>query len=149
MQKMNTGNFRKLLTIISLNLIVLIGCVPDSPKPESTEQEKSTELLKGTWILGKVDYDGIDISPNYDGFSLTFSDGDYQSGVAAGELFLRSGVWEWIDEISTNQIIMVSEQKEITIVSLSSNSLEFTFRLNNVGGSANGISGNYKITLEK
>lgn len=135
--------------IIKRNLIVMFigftlfsGCGGDEPL---TINEEAFLLLEGNWGLGTIVLDGVDITPNYPGFSLSFTANGYTS-TAGGDL-IGSGTWSWANDLGTD--IALVEGKEIRLVTLNATSLVFTFTLNQDGGKAYGINGEYRVSLVK
>lgn len=135
-----------IVVLVVLGVIALVACNPDEPDLEPTAQELAFELLEGTWRPGIVILDGIDITSNYVGFSLEFTEHTYAAMNAQN--LLIGGTWDWTDEVAT-RINLIEEGKELVIIALTEHLLIFTFTLNRVGGAVNGINGNYRITLEK
>ena len=142
MKKIDIKYFSKISLTLFFGLILLSSCSKDDPL---TPNEEAFQLLKGTWGLGSIELDGVDLSANYPGFTLTFDELGY-TAVAGGNL-LNSGTWEWVSDSPTD--IPLIEGKEIRLVTLTANSLIFTFTLNRPGGIANGINGDYRISLVK
>lgn len=139
--------------LAQLGLFLLIGlslvsCDPDEEIDE-TLQEIVFAKLAGDWTLangaGSIVVDGTDVSANYPGFSLFFTNGLYTTD-NADELFRAQGTWEWIDEEA--KMIRLDDGKEITIVSLTEFRFTFSFNYTN-GGARAGIPGNYTISVVK
>ena len=144
MNKRDSVNFGKRVFALLFGLMILNGCGDDP----LTVNEQAFQLLEGTWGLGIIELDGINQSSNYPGFALTFDAAGYNA-TAGGDL-LGSGTWTWTNELGKD--ISLVEGKDIRLVTLTANSLVFTFTLNRAGGVANGsngINGNYKVSLVK
>ena len=129
-----------------LSLLIVSGCKDDDPVG-ATLQQLAFEKLSGSWTFGadgSIEVDGVDVSANYPGFSLSFANGTYQTTNAA-DLFDASGTWEWVDTEARQ--IRLNDGKEITIQTLTLNQFVFTFTF--AGASAAGIAGNYTVTVNK
>lgn len=138
----------KRLAIYSLilSMLVFAGCQNDDPEG-ITLQQQAFEKLAGDWTFGvdgSIVVDGVDVSANYPGFSLSFADGTYQTTNGA-DLFDASGTWEWIDDEAGQ--IRLNDGREITIQTLTENRFVFSFTF--VGAVAAGIAGNYVVTVNK
>ncbi len=150
---------KKMLSIVELVIWLTMAFViatscrnkDDSP-PSPTEQELAFEKLSGSWDLsqgGSIVVDGNDESLNYEGFSLSFTDGGYSTG-NAGNLFRASGTWTWADQSAGT--IQLDDGKDLTITTLTTEQFVFSFQFAGSGGVANGvhgIAGNYTITVNK
>lgn len=133
-----------LLAIVALFLIT--SCGSDDPSTP-TAQAEAFEKLSGSWTLGatgSITVDGQDVSLNYPGFTLSFTDGGYRT-TNAGDLFSATGTWSWVDD-SANRITLGTGE-EVTIISLTETRFQFSFSFD--GAIATGIAGNYTITVEK
>ena len=143
--KLNTA----LIFIIGLLVPAYLSCGGDDSPDEPTAQELAFEILAGQWTLsngGSILLDGRDVSGNYPGFALSFTDGSYQT-TNAGELFNATGTWTWVGD--SDSMISVDDGKQLIIQTLSANQLSFSFQLTGSGGDAAGIAGSYVVTLFK
>lgn len=142
---------RNLYTLLAVLLVVGLACNPDD-NSEPTAQELAFEILSGSWGLtqgGSIVVDGQDLSLNYQGFSVSFTNGSY-STTNAEDLFNASGTWTWVDNEA--QMISLDDGKQITIRSLTETEFVFNFSFSGSGGQANhadGIAGSYVITVNK
>ena len=136
-----------LYTLLStLFIISALSCGGDD---DPTAQDLAFENLSGSWDLGQggaIIIDGQDASANFVGFAFSFTDGGYTT-TNAGDLFRATGTWEWTDEAA--QQLSIDDGKTITIVELTETRFVFSFTTNGVGGAANGIAGNYTITVNQ
>ena len=135
-------------TLMSLFAFVMLSCDPDDT-PDQSAQDLAFERLSGQWTLGVsgfIKVDNQDISLNYPGFALSFTDGGYTT-TNAGDLFRSSGTWTWANELAGS--INLDDGKEITISNLDVNSFRFTFPFAGTGGVPNGTAGNYDIQVVK
>ena len=133
--------------LLTALLITAVSCNPDDI-PTQALQDLAFEKLAGNWSLAglnSVVVDGQDISLNYPGFTLAFSDGGYTT-INAGDLFSASGTWTWVDDTAGQ--INVDDGKVITITSLTESIFKFSFSFAGTDGVASGTGGNYEITLE-
>lgn len=144
-------SYNTLLFAIVIGLASMLSCKTDDPEGPSTVEE-AFEKLSGSWDIatsGSILLDGQDVSLNYEGFGLSFTDGSYQT-VNAGELFDASGTWQWTDEQARQ--ILLGDGKTITIIELTETLLQFSFTFSGTGGVANGVEGvdgNYEISVFK
>ena len=148
MKQLNTHTL--FLSSLSLLLITILSCGggDDGPEPP-TAQEEAFALLAGDWSLsngGSVLLDGSDVSGNYPGFSLSFTDGGYTT-TNAGDLFRSSGTWEWAGD--SDRMIVVDDSKQVSISLLNETDFNFSFQLTGSGGEAAGLAGSYEVRLKK
>ncbi len=143
--------------------LLLVSCGGDDG-PKTPEEEQLEKLAGVTWgdqnasggggstvpaPAGTVIVDGQDVSANFIGFSLSFTDGQYNT-TGAEDLFSATGTWAWVDEDA--QQLLLDDGKQITILELTETIFRFSFIFNATGGEANsaeGISGSYIITLNR
>lgn len=140
---------REIVTIVIIIglLLLAFACSPDDPI-EPSLQDLTYENLAGDWTLGQfssIKIDGSDVSANYDGFALSFSEGTYTT-TNAGDLFSSSGTWEWADVDAT--LVSLDDGKVISIQSLTPAKFVFSFTKSD-GPVRAGLAGNYTITVEK
>jgi hypothetical protein len=134
-----------------LPILLLASCNGDDPQG-LTAQELAFEKLSGTWDIsqgGGIVVDGQNVSLNFAGFSLSFTDGGYNTN-NAGDLFMAVGSWTWAD--SEARQLSLDDGKQVTIVTLTEQQFVFRFSFTGTGGEANhgeGISGSYTITVNK
>ena len=135
-----------LLFIASL----FLSCGDDDAPPNA--QELAFERLEGTWELsngGSIMINNQNASLNFPGFSLSFTDGQYNTA-NAGNLFNATGTWEWLD--TEAQSISLDDGKTITIIELTETVFEFSFQFDGSRGVAfgnNSVSGAYVIRVLK
>lgn len=140
----------KIIPFIMLALLTLVGCGNEGIDLNPNQQEIVFEILSGNWDInevGSIMVDGQDVSLNYAGFSLSFTDGAYATN-AGQKLFSASGTWSWANEEAS--VINLDDGKVITITTLTTEQFVFSFSFDGEGGVANGvngISGNYTITV--
>lgn len=142
---MKKNYFLFLLMILGLTAL---SCGDDEPG-ELSAREQALEILSGTWDLesgGSITLDGQDVSLNFRGFSLSFTDGEYNT-TNAGDLLNANGTWEFTDEAA--RMVRLDSGEEISIIVLTETRFEFSFFSNGSGGSAAGIGGTYVINLNK
>ena len=135
-----------LLSICLLAFSLVMSCNPDD-EPLEDAQVLALRALAGDWTLGDgagyIRVDGVDVSANYEGFSLFFTTGIYLT-TNGKDLFRARGTWEWIDENAT--MVHLDDGKEIKIVQLTDRRLTVTFNLSD-GGARAGIPGNYEVSV--
>ncbi|WP_422354153.1 hypothetical protein [Roseivirga pacifica] len=149
-------NIALLLVLVALFLMgFLTSCKDDDGPLTPSARELAFEKLSGDWDLGngagRIEVDGTDVSANYPGFTLSFTDGGYTTTNGA-DLFNASGTWQWTDEDA--KMLSLDDGKEVTITLLNEN--RFTFTFTHAGGSSangintsNGIEGSYTISVVK
>ena len=138
----------KVYTLVVLMLVMVSSCGKDDPSTPD-ERDLAFEKLSGSWTLGstgEVIVDGQDVSLNYSGFSLSFTDGAYTT-INAGELFNASGNWSWANEQAGE--ITLNGNRSIRLMSLSDSQFTFSFTFSGNGGVRAGVSGGYEITVVK
>lgn len=155
MNKRINVHFGHMIRFIFLSLILVIsvsscggGGGDDPTEPEQTPQELAQEIFEGTWSIsggGSINLDGTDVSDKYTGFTMNIGNGSFNT-TNAGELFPASGTWSWVGE--TDNQVTTGSGKDITLTTLSSTQLVFTFTKTSSNGMA-GANGNYTITLTK
>lgn len=130
--------------------VMMLSCgSDDNTGPTLSDQELAYAQLAGSWSLqdnGSFTVDGQDVSINYPGFRISFTNGGYSTN-NAGELFKPSGSWNWANAAAG--AIDLDDGKTISISSLTASSFSFTFQFSGTGGTANGVGGSYNITLNK
>lgn len=135
-------------TLMALVAIICFSCNPDDGPGDPLATELAFEKLAGQWTLGQfssIKVDGSDVSANYSGFALSFTDGGYTT-TNAGDLFSASGTWEWADE--SGGVVSLDDGKTINIQQLTLTKFVFSFTKTD-GPVRAGIAGNYVITVEK
>ena len=140
----NIYTYTLILALAALSL----SCTPDDGPADPKATELAFEMLAGQWTFGQfgsIKVDGSDVSANYSGFALSFTDGGYTT-TNAGELFNASGTWEWSDE--SGRTVSLDDGKTINIQQLTLNKFVFSFTKTD-GPVRAGIAGNYVITVEK
>jgi hypothetical protein len=154
-EMINTRKMKKLryinMLLIAL-LITAVSCDPDDEPSTPDAKELAFQKLSGAWTLkggSSIKLDGINISANYPGFSIQFTEGGYTT-TNAGDLLNATGSWTWLNDEAG--VITLGDDKEVTIVTLTEIFFKFTFVLTDTGGEANdvnGASGNYEVIVEK
>lgn len=142
-------NFIYKITCLLVFIMTVIACGNDGAPDEPSQQELTFENLAGQWglpITGGIVVDGVDLSLNYEGFNLSFTDGGYNTS-NAGTLFQATGTWEWANESTTTQISL-DDGKSINIQNLSTTEFVFSFT-HTTGGVSSGTNGSYVVTLNK
>tara|TARA_R110002072_G_scaffold87575_1_gene197474 strand:+ start:465 stop:896 length:432 start_codon:yes stop_codon:yes gene_type:complete len=140
-------NRTKTISTLVLLVMIIIGCSSDDPNGP-TNKELAFEKLAGNWTYGtsgQITLDGQDVSLNYPGFTLSFTDGTYTT-INGGDLFRATGTWAWANEAAGS--INLDTGEEVTILELSVTNFKFSFT-HTGGGVAAGTSGSYTVSLEK
>ena len=144
------GVINKSFGILLISLLLIQSCGPDEPQtPEAIEL--AFQKPSGEWTLGqtgKIVLDGIDVSANYPGFSLSFTNGTYNTNNAA-DLLPSTGTWEWADQEARS--VLLDGTLEVTLTVLTET--RFTFTFDHTTGINRpvraGYNGNYVITVNK
>ena len=140
-------NRTKTISTLVLLVMIIIGCSSDDPNGP-TNKELAFEKLAGNWTYGtsgQITLDGQDVSLNYPGFTLSFTDGTYTT-INGGDLFRATGTWAWANEAAGS--INLDTGEEVTILELSVTNFKFSFT-HTGGGVVAGTSGSYTVSLEK
>ncbi|MGW8122655.1 hypothetical protein ACV07N_08330 [Roseivirga echinicomitans] len=142
---MNVDKIKLGVLIMFVGLIM--GCKPDDPTGP-TAKDLAFQKLAGNWdygTSGRITLDGEDVSLNYPGFSLSFTDGTYTT-TNGGDLFRATGTWTWANEAAG--CINLDTGEQVMIIDLTTTHFKFSFT-HSGGGVAAGTSGNYTVSLEK
>lgn len=142
-------NYKIVLKLVLVSVVLLLNCNPDGEPEGPTDKELAFEKLAGEWGYGTgggIILDGEDVSVNYPDFSLSFTDGTYQTQ-SGGKLFKSTGTWRWADETAGS--ILLDTGEVVTIAALSETALDFTFTHTSSGGTAAGLSGSYRVKLDR
>ena len=133
--------------VLIMFVALVIGCQSDDPTGP-TAQEEAFELLAGDWTFGtngSITLDNQDVSQNYSGFTLSFTDGTYTT-TNGGDLFRATGTWTWANQAAGS--ITLDTNEEVNIIELGLDSFKFSFTHTGRGVAA-GTSGKYVVSLEK
>ncbi len=133
-------------------LMIAVGFISCDPTVE--EPEPDIDKLFGTWTLGNTGYvsrDGVDITKDFVGLSITFQDGKIDV-VKGGFLFpLAQDVWTYTT-LDKKRIQRISDNLEMDL-DLTDDTLflRFTYKYTVVvpTGRSNNITGKYEIKLQK
>lgn len=136
-------------SLVLFLIVTFANCGSDDGPGEPTAQELAFELLSGSWSLangGSVTLDGENITANFTGFQVSFTDGTYGTS-DAGDLFKANGTWQWVADSASE--ILLDDGKAISISMLSETDLVFRFQFAGTGGVVAGLAGSYVVTLKK
>ena len=144
----------KFYSLLFFALVIAMSCKKDDgPEPvEPTAQETNLALLVGEWDLaqgGVVAKDGADVTSDYQGFAITFTDGGY-STQNAGSLLQAIGTWTWRNDDAT--AIVLDGTLDVFFGNLTETELTLNFTIVDNGSSAAGIdnlNGIYNFRLNK
>lgn len=137
-----------LMQVAAFGVVCLMSCGGggDDGTDEPSAQERALEDLTGTWRLASITVDGNDITANYPGFTFSYTEATYTT-VNAKILFKASGTWSWADN-TTSTLFNLDDGKSISITLLNQSEFGLAFT-HTSGGSAAGVSGNYRITMSR
>tara|TARA_R110001592_G_scaffold122032_1_gene328365 strand:- start:127 stop:558 length:432 start_codon:yes stop_codon:yes gene_type:complete len=130
-------------------ILIITACKKEGEPDVPTAQKEAFEKLSGNWSLGttgSIKLDGNDISGNYDGFMLSFTNGGYTT-TNAGELLNATGTWEWSNPQAGE--ITLDGDRSVTINNLTTSQFMFSFTFSGSGGVRAGTEGSYLITVVK
>jgi hypothetical protein len=151
---------RKLLSLIVLTAISIgfIHCGGGGGDPELTEEQKVLEKLTantGKWggnATSTVVVDGLDVTDDlFSGFSITFTEGSYTT-TGTSPVFPSSDTWTFKANTNGTVLVRASDDKEMTISSLTDTELVFTLvwdQTTTSSGRQKSIPGPHVFTLKK
>ena len=150
MKKASKFVFRLVLAIAASAFILQASsCKDDDPQnpedPEKTAQEKAAEILTtGSWEPQAITREGVDVSAEYAGFSVTFTGSNYTT-TNGGSAWPASGTWAF-DGTSATRIIR--DGSVIIETSISEGSLVMAFTLDEeVFARTKTVSSNYQFSM--
>ncbi len=140
---------------ISIVLIVCLafvsGCKKsksDDPTPLTSQEKQKTLLINNglSWTLGTVTKDGLDVTDQFAGFTLTIGDFTYVTENALASAWPSQGTWSFANEAGT--LVDRNDGVQVT-VSVSTTSLKLTFNVAGLGdgGRVKGVDGTYIFDL--
>lgn len=136
-----------IITISLLSLAMgLTSCGSDDEKEADPQ-----DLIHKTWVLGtdgSVMKDGSDVTEDYAGLKVTFSDDGTYTAVNSGHFFNASGTWAWQGDGVTN--ILTDGDFSIDVTELTETVLHLHLTLDAddlEGGRTKGLVGEYDLTL--
>ena len=109
-----------------------------------TEEELQLEKLSKTWIPGFIQRDGVDVTGEFSGFTLTFTQNKTYTAVNGGEVFPASGTWEFA---TGNLNRMVRDDGVVMEVVVTATTLNLQFQIDSPGGRFAGTSGDFEFDL--
>lgn len=141
--------------LILIGMIFASGCGDDDGPPVITDAEKRIALLSSlTWNFNTVTQP-VDISPEFNGATLTFTGtGTFSTtniDPTYEPIFPASGSWSIPDEALINQILFNSIPMIISNATETALTLEFSFigAGANTGGRINSLDGEYVVTFTR
>ena len=153
---LNTDTMKNLSPFLIFAILICIGC-KDDDTPVVDPVKERLELLAKTWepnTGSAVTVDGIDVSSEFAGFTLTFTDSFSYSTTNVGPNFTDvwpdSGIWSFAinSDGSSNINVIERDGISITINSINTSSLRFSFDFLTASASGNaGIDGSYVFDL--
>jgi hypothetical protein len=150
-QALERNSYRLGLLIIAVSLITLVSILTGCSDDDDKKSTDSRSALVGTWVLGangSVVKDDVDVTAEYDGLQLTFSDAGTYTAVNSTPLWQSSGTWSWTGTGAT--ALTLDGDFDVTVTTLEAQSLVLHFTLQaddlDAGRSAS-LAGNYTVTL--
>jgi hypothetical protein len=127
------------LIALSTVALGLISCKDDGPG--KTDEEKQLEALAKVWTISSATVDGSDVSSNFTGLTVTFTEeGDYSTNGSYGPVWPSSGTFELGTDLNT----VVRDDGVTLTIALDNISLTASFNYNTLpGGRTSGILGDY------
>jgi len=136
-----------LVILLSLLLFALgmTSCQGDE------KESDPRDVIERTWLLtgGTVTKDGSDVTSDYTGLQVTFSDGGTYTTVNGGHFFKSAGTWAWQGSGMTG--ITCDGDFSIQVIAVNETDLHLQLTLNEdvlTGGRTAGLVGEYDIKLK-
>jgi hypothetical protein len=127
-----------------------VCCKSDEPNVGDL-QNQMTSKLSTTWKVSDVMRDGVDITTDYSGFTLTLGAGTY-STLNGGLSWPKNGTWSY-DGDSLEKITRDGNLPISIALSTDINKLTLVFRINEStyqqGGRTKSLQGNYTFELTR
>jgi hypothetical protein len=149
---------RKVLSLLVLAITgtFLIHCGGGDAEPSAEQKVKETLTADGgEWgqnSSSTVVVDGLDVTDDlFSGFTITFGDGTY-STTGTSPVFPSSDTWTFKPNTEGKVLIRASDDKELTISSLTDSEIIFTLvwdQTTTSGGRQRSIPGPHVFTLKK
>ena len=149
---------RKLLslTALALTATLFVHCGGSDGEPSAEDQVLKTLTANGgQWgqnSSSTVEVDGVDVTEElFDGFTITFGDKTYTT-TGSSPVFPSSDTWTFKTNTEGMVLIRASDDKEITINSLTDSELVFTLvwdQTTTSGGRQRSIPGPHVFSLKK
>jgi hypothetical protein len=151
MQNFNNSKYllRLVQSVITLLLVVTTlifnGCKKgDDPDPA----DEKFNQLSGVWRLGTITNDGLDVTTQYDGFTLTINTDGTFSTTGGNNPWPASGTLEFINA-DLDQWLR-SDGVEITIQNATASTLGLSMTQNSIAnGRISGVTGQFGFSLIK
>lgn len=143
--------YLKFITALSCLTVLLIcsSCKDDKETKSPVEEQLQTLVNGSPWILAgnTVLKDGFDVSSQFTGFTLTFSESNFSTTNSLPSAWPNAGTWQFVNE-NPNKIIR-GDGVEIDL-QLADNKLILNFMVSdpNSGGRGLSVAGEYQFTLE-
>ena len=140
------------LSIVLLFAMTIIGCNNDSgdeEQPDPLTEQLIALMNEGSlWRLSSlgVEKDGLDVTSQFDGFTLTIGNKTFSTTNSLDSAWPSSGTWDF-DNGNANRIIR--SDGVLIFLTLSGNTLTLTFTTTgtNIGERRAGIAGEYRFHL--
>lgn len=144
---------RVLSLVILISVTTFISCDSDD-SPSITEVERVTNLLIGdassgtTWSLSEADVEGVDYFDEFQGLTLTFTDGVVTS-TNGRELFDTSDTWNLNEEAT---VLTRGDGLEIELNEITANRLVIAFNIDETvfgNGRSEAVAGRNVLTFQR
>ena len=128
-------------------IVVTLGACNKDDEPQNPQM-----FIEKSWKLdaaGFVKQDGVDVSADYQGLTVTFNKNGTYTTSNAKKLFFPTGTWNW-PSANTTQVILDGDHT-FTVKAISKTVLhvEFTMAVEDVNpnGKAEAVVGSYEMKL--
>jgi hypothetical protein len=131
------------LVLAVLLIVSLTSCKKDDPNPV----DQQINQLKGTWKLGSISNDNQDVTAQFTGFTLTFTDKNYAT-TNGGNPWPVNGTYDF--KSTDLKSLLRSDNTVVTIDQLTTTALVLSFNYTNLtNGRVSGVTGNFTFSLIK
>ena len=142
------GKGRMMLSWLMATSLALSGMMSGCGKDDPNPQAEKLRLLSGTWTIATVDNDGVDVTSQYNGFTLTVTSTKTYSTTNGHNAWPAGGTFEF-QQNDLNQI-MRDDGVVVTIESATEDQLQLSFQQSTLtGGRPKGVTGDFVFSLVK
>lgn len=135
--------------IYSCALLLIVGaCSKDEAGP--TAEEKFLADLEGTWQINDVTLDNEDVSDEFDGLAVSFTEEQtFTVTNSVGNIWPASGLFELQETTGDLFDLIRDDEVVMTVDELTDNSLVISFEFDSAPGRLKGLAGEYTFTFTK
>jgi hypothetical protein len=129
-------------------LLVVSACSKDEAGP--TAEEKFLADLEGTWQVSDVTLDNEDVSEEFDGMAVSFSEEQtFTVTNPVGNIWPATGLFELQETTGDLFDLMRDDEVVMSVDELTDNSLVISFEFDSAPGRLKGLAGEYTFTFTK